>query len=332
MNNTIPDIYFDSNYGKLYEAVENGIYETFEYEDENGKVCHQFIKRRIPENILGSSEAFYDLVTPYGYGGPFIMYAKDRRALINSFEEKFTEYCEQQNIVTEFVRFHPIINNAIDFKDVYSVTWDRYTLGTNLKDYEEPVQQEFSKSCRKTIRQSLKKGVEYRIIENPTDLSAFKKIYYATMDRNDASQYYYFDDEYFDKMQKWYHNHLLVIEAVYDGKVIASGLYFLFNKVMHVHLSGTLQEYLHLSPAYILRYALACWGKENGYEYIHHGGGRSNKEEDALYKFKKQFATNTRFDFYLGRKVWMPQKYMEICQQNQVNPEQAFFPAYRSRG
>ena len=37
------DIYFDINYGKLYETMENGKAEIFEYEDDNGKVSNQFI-------------------------------------------------------------------------------------------------------------------------------------------------------------------------------------------------------------------------------------------------------------------------------------------------
>ena len=114
-------------------------------------------------------------------------------------------------------------------------------------------------------------------------------------------------------------------------KVIAAGMYFLYDKIIHVHLSGTKSEYLYLSPAYVLRYALALWGKEHGYEVIHHGGGRSNAEDDSLYLFKKQFASRTKFDFYVGRKIWMPDKYMDICINNGISTENAYFPAYRAK-
>ena len=59
-----------------------------------------------------------------------------------------------------------------------------------------------------------------------------------------------------------------------------------------------------MSPAYILRYAVTVWGKENGYKLIHHGGGRSNSEEDSLYLFKKNFAKLYDTDFYIGKKIW----------------------------
>ena len=36
------DIYFEENYGKLYEITENGKAQIFKYEDENGIITNQF--------------------------------------------------------------------------------------------------------------------------------------------------------------------------------------------------------------------------------------------------------------------------------------------------
>ena len=119
------------------------------------------------------------------------------------------------------------------------------------------------------------------------------------------------------------------METFFNNEVIAAGLYFISNKIIHVHLSGTLKEYLNLSPAYILRYAITMWGKENGYEMIHHGGGRTASREDTLFQFKKQFAKNTDFEFYLGKKIWNQEVYNELCQAADVDKDEEFFPAYR---
>lgn len=333
MSAVASDIYFDECYGKLYEKTDKGTAVIFHHENAYGKVMHQFIKRRIPDELLAVGEELYDIVTPYGYGGPFIVETKegDKEKLVQSFHEEFSRYCEEEKIVSEFVRFHPIVKNALDFKEIYAPVWDRNTLGTDLKTFEEPVQSEFSKSCRKSIRQALNKGASYRIIYQPESLKGFQEVYYSTMKRNEAAEYYFFDDEYFENCLKFYQKNILLIEVLFEDKIIAAGMYFLYNKTIHVHLSGTLTEYLYLSPAYVLRYALACWGKENGYEMIHHGGGRSNAEDDSLFLFKKQFAQNTKFDFYVGRKIWMPDKYSEICANNGISEENAYFPAYRAK-
>ena len=42
------DIYFDENYGKLYEEIEKGKAIVFECKTKNGSIINQFIKRKIP--------------------------------------------------------------------------------------------------------------------------------------------------------------------------------------------------------------------------------------------------------------------------------------------
>jgi len=324
------DIYFDPNYGKLYEKAENGKAVCWSYDGPEGYVSHQFIQREIPITISGGP--WFDIVTPYGYGGPVVEsvtegYSRDE--LVHAFQQEFSAYCATNRIVSEFVRFHPLVNNAKDFAGIYRGECIRHTLGTNLKDYDDPVGVEFSKGCRKNIRQAIRKGVSWRVTPHPEQIDVFKEIYYSTMERNGASDYYYFDDEYFEHCLAWFRDNLLFVEAIFEGKTIAAGLYFVFDKIIHIHLSGTRSEYLHLSPAYILRYAVAMWGKENGYYVIHHGGGRSNARDESLFLFKKQFAQNTEFEFWVGRKIWNTDIYGILCEACGADRNSPFFPAYR---
>lgn len=320
------DIYFAKEYGKLYEKIENGKAFCWIYNGKEGAVRHQFIKRVIPLD-----KEFFDIVTPYGYGGPIIEkinYGYTKEELTEAFENAFSSYCKENKIVSEFVRFHPLACNALDFKNQYEVLHVRNTVGTSLL-YDDPFVEEFSKSCRKDVRRALSNGLTWRITEAPKTLSEFKKIYYSTMDRNNASDYYYFDEEYFESCLKYFKENILLVEVIYENKVIAAGFYFISNGIIHVHLSGTLTEYIDLSPAYILKYATVLWGKENGYKTIHYGGGKTNSPEDSLYKFKKKFGQKTEFEFYIGKKIWNKQKYIELCEKNGVDIEDEFFPAYR---
>ena len=324
------EIYFEPNYGKLYETVEGGKSVNWRYEGCEGIVNHMFLFRKIPINLNDGD--WFDIITPYGYGGPVIQEVRSghqKKDLVCAFEKSFSEYCKEKRIVSEFVRFHPILNNAQDFVDVYHAEHIRNTVGTDLKHYSDPVAAEFSKSCRKTIRQAINKGVSWKITVNPQNLDRFREIYYATMDRNRADTYYYFDDTYFNNCQNFYGDHILLVEALYNGSTIAAGLYFIWNSTIHIHLSGTYSEYLFLSPAYILRYAVTLWGKEHGCELIHHGGGRSNSREDSLYLFKKQFGKNTEFDFFVGKKIWNQVMYDRFCTAAGKASDNDFFPAYR---
>lgn len=321
------DLYFDSGYGKLYERIEKGIAKIFAYESKDGKVINQFIIREIPEKIDG--KIYFDIVTPYGYGGPIIeTLTGDKEKLINEFEKEFSKYCLENNIVSEFVRFHPIFKNYQDFGRMYNAIYMRKTLITKL-DEENPIKNQFKKSCRKNIRQAMNRGVSYKITERPQDLNKFKEIYYITMKRNNASNFYFFDDEYFDTILNTYKDNIVLVEAIFEDEVIAAGLYFTFNDVIHVHLTGTLNEYLYLAPEYILRYAITLWGIENKYKLIHNGGGRTNSEDDTLYLFKRNFATLYDLDFYIGKKIWNNKIYKELCDMKNIDINESYFPAYR---
>lgn len=325
-----PDIYFEYNYGKLYEKIEKGTCEIYEYRSDLGTIYHMFIKREIPITIDGSK--WYDIITPYGYGGPIVINCKEKSKvkLLEDFKEEFHKYCVENNVVSEFIRFHPVINNVYDFKSIYEVSNIRNTVGTNLVSFDDPFQSEFSKTCRKNIRKALKSGLSYKITQNPSEINRFKEIYYSTMDRNEAQDYYYFNDEYFNQCTELLHENILLVEVIYNQKTVAMGFYFIYNQIIHTHLSGTLSEFLHLSPAYILRYVVTKWGKEKGYSIIHHGGGRSNSKEDNLYLFKRQFGKNTEYEFYVGKKIWNEEIYNILCEKQNINADTEFFPAYRN--
>lgn len=325
------DLFFEKKYGALYEKIEGGNCEVFEFTHELGTVYHQFIKKEIPIKIYG--ESYYDLVTPYGYGGPLMsgVSEENKEELAKLFQESFHNYCRENHIVSESVRFHPVFSNAQDFKSCYEIIHRRNTTGTNLQVYEDPVQNEFSKSCRRNIRKALKSGVSFSITINPPDLKDFKSIYYSTMDRNKAADIYYFDDDYFSECLRHFGANILLTEVSYEEKIIGMGLSFFYNDLIHTHLSGTLKEYHHLSPAYVLQYALALWGKDNGISLIHDGGGRTRDPEDSLFLFKKQFGKNTEFEYYFGFKIWNESVYDALCEHVNVSRKNEFFPAYRQK-
>nr|WP_317364504.1 peptidoglycan bridge formation glycyltransferase FemA/FemB family protein [uncultured Blautia sp.] len=324
------DIYYNEYYGKLYESTEHGKLEKFEIESEFGKIEHIFIKRNIE---LSMDKQYYDIVTPYGYGGPIITQCKDKDKLLDQYEEEFKEYCTENNIVSEFIRFHPIFKNALDFQNIYNVVYSRHTVGTNLKDYDDPVQAEFSKSLRREIKKAEKNGVTVKTNLFPKDLSVFKKLYEETMDRNGADEYYYFPDSYYEYIIKNLGESVLEIQLIYENEVIASEMYFIEGDLMHAHLLGSSQKMLDLNAGVLLEATAARWGHDHGYQYIHHGGGRTSAENDSLYTYKKKYGKNTEFDFYIGKKIWNTEKYDELVAKKERELDHKidsdYFPKYR---
>lgn len=324
------DIYFHPEYGKLYEKAEGGTAVCRRYQGPEGVVEHQFILRPIPIDLPGGP--VFDLVTPYGYGGPRIVALNpgfSKGDLVRAFERDHARFCARHRVVSEFVRFHPLEGNGPDFASVYASRRIRATVGTNLRDFGDPVAAEFSPGCRKEIRRALRAGVSWRVTPCPESLDTFEPVYRSTLARNQAAPYYDFGHGYFADCLARFREHIVLIEAVYEGKTVAAGLYFRWNGRLHAHLSGTLTEYLHLSPACVVQYAGVVWGKAQGCDLVHRGGGRTDSPDDPLYLFKKKFGCNTEFDFHVGRRVWDEETYRTLCRLRGTSGEDGFFPAYR---
>ena len=209
------DIYFDPRLGEIYARLEGGVFREYRFENDYGSIRHQFILRPIDlegVDLTGLGlDGYFDLTTPYGYGGPVIMGVEEGREgdLLSGFYDDFSSYCQAHRVVSEFIRFHPLGNNAQDFRSLYQVDFYNRTLGINLADYEDPFQAEFSKSARKSVRQCLRQGLTYRVEESPDSLSDFAAIYYQTMDRNHAREDYYFDQAYFDAFLRTMPEHVI---------------------------------------------------------------------------------------------------------------------------
>lgn len=322
-----PDIYFEPAYARLYETGDSRA-EEYRFECRYGAVSNLFLKREIPIS-LDDGVTYYDIITPYGYGGPVIHHAEDPQKLIAAYMEDFGRYAAENRIVSEFVRFHPLIGNGVDFKDAYQSIYDRKTVGTNLT-FEDVIGEEFSKHKRKDIRRILKNPeIRYEIDEHPRTLDDFEEIYASTMDRDHAEEYYYFGKEYFRSMLEAFPEHITTGKVFLGDRLIAMGVYFRYGRFLHAHLSGTLSEYLEYSPAYILKYALALYGHEKGYAVIHYGGGSSNSPDNSLYRFKREFGKHTEFDFYIAKKVWNQEVYSKLCAKTGADDNGGFFPAYR---
>ena len=324
------DIYFLPAYGRLNESIEGGRAQTYDFTCVHGRIQSVFIKRPIP--ILLEGEQFYDAVTPYGYGGPQVIESTDREKLLAAYIENYSDYCRKNRIVDEFVRFHPLAENAHDFGSLYQTTYNRHTIAVDLTD-EDYSRTQFTPDCRNMIRKAAKKGVSIEIDESCIYLDDFIRLYYATMDKNRASDYYYFDRSYFEQLREIEGCDVILINGFVKDRIISSAMFLLSGRNMHYHLSSTDREYYSFASNNAILSCAARYGRAHGMRWLHLGGGLSSDEKDRLYKFKRSFGRMDRNlkDFYIGKAVFLPEEYSQLCELTQKNGMESrdFFPAYR---
>jgi hypothetical protein len=323
------DLFFDQSYGRTYETIGDGECEVFKFQHSKGTVKHTFIKREIAVKIDG--ETYYDLATPFMYGGPIISDCSegDRWELVDEFQWAFQSYCEENNIICEFVRFHPVHSNILDFVGYYDIDYVGEGFATDLASFRSPEHVEFSEPTRSMIRSALCSGVEYSVSSEREQFDKFKRFYFALAKHTNGQGAKDTDEPFFNKCMESLGDKLVVVEATYKRITIGMSLNFTEDKEIYCHSSLALPEFESLNPRHVMQYGMTRWGKTHGFEMVHLGGASAKDVEGELYLYKKQFALNTSFRQCVGRKVWNPEVYRKVCAAFEVGVGGELFAGYR---
>ena len=167
------------------------------------------------------------------------------------------------------------------------------------------------------VRKATKNGVTI-VRKNIDSYQDFLPIYEETMNKDNADDYYYFEEEYF-KSQRELSDNACIFYAMFDGKPIAAAIMYYNDRFIHYHLAGTITEYRKYAPSNLLLYETACWASEKGIKKFHLGGGIT--QDDNLFGFKKQFNKKGRLPFVIGRTILNQNAYDELMQlRKQVDP------------
>lgn len=326
------DIYFEEDYAKLYEESEKGKLEIFEFNNKKGSGKTLFIKREISEKIF--NHKYYDIVTPYGYGGPiFNIYSmEDKKDFIKEYCEKFQEYCLKNNIISEFIRFHPLEKNHKNLENFYKISHVSETIFIDLSS-KDNVLKNMSSQSRNKIKKALKNDLVFEEDKEFKTLEIFKKLYYETMKKNNANNMYFFNDKYFFKLFN-IKNKVKLFNIKLNEKIISSSIILLGDRRLHYHLSANTSEGYKFAANNFLLYNISLWGIEKKYQYFHLGGGYGGNKS-PLFKFKKSINENGELKFYIGKKIYNRDIYDTLVEKSNLNSEEKksdYFPLYRLKG
>lgn len=328
------DVYFTEAYGKLYEKHENCECRRFVHQCIYGTIISQFLFREVPYKIEGLT--YYDIITPYGYGGPLIYECESGKEdeLMQDFIQAFAAYCEKERIVSEFIRFHPLIKNHQYFLRDYCVQFSRQVVSIALQTEEtEPWKVRFSHTKRTKVRSGIREEVVVKFDWTGESIDTFIQLYQETMNRKSAQDYYYFNREYFEMMIETMPDKICFANAIVEGEIVCSELRMIGNDYIHAHLQGRDARFNHLATSELCLAVMSTWGWKNGKKELLLGGGLSGAPDDSLFMYKKSFDPTGLHDFYIASKIWNQEIYDALekryLQDNVL--EEGFFPSYRGK-
>ncbi len=321
------DTYWLSGYVKAFQIHGDGEPLLFLCEGKRARGINVIMKRDIAadQRFAGkiSEKQYFDFATPYGYGGWIIEGG--------ATEELFASYeacCKEHNVISEFVRFHPMLRNHEACVDFYEVIRLGEVVHMDLSSPTVIWDNIISKN-RNVIRKAIKNDVKIYNGRFPEIYETFRNIYNGTMDKDHAEEYYYFGKEFYQSVLEDLPNNAQVFFAEKDGTVIAASIILMANGRINYHLSGSLREYSSLAPTNLLLYRVALWGYENGFKTLYLGGGVGSGE-DGLFKFKRAFYKGELNRFHIGKKIFDEVKYNELIALRDDIGESGFFPKYRA--
>jgi len=287
---------------------------------------------------LGSSPGV-DIVSPYGYGGAtYEGDGVDRQIAEESLEYVLKLFFTRMNVVSEFVR-EDIFSDHLTPRHDGERLVQQQNVVVDLQVTMEEHWLRYAPKVRKNVHRAEEAGLKVEIGNGESFLEPFLNIYYETMKRRHANDYFFLARE---KLQLL-HDSLQPVGGLQyalvflQERVVAAELLLLSADTLYSFLGGTDADYFAQRPADLLKHKVIAWGHQQGYARFVLGGGL--KQGDGLFQFKRAFEPGGLMDFCVRRIVWNNEKYdllvtdrekWEVEQGRTWQPEPGFFPTYRA--
>lgn len=306
------DVYYTPEYYSLYQNYGDGEACCYVFEKDGEIVMYPFLRNPITPLGYKLNKEYYDIQGAYGYNG--IVVSNHDPGLINAFWASFDAWCQENDVVAEFSRFHPLLNNQELASPKMKTFFSRHTVALDLTDDDIWMHQISSKN-RNMIRKAEKEGVS--IVESD-DYETFRKLYDGTMSDLHAESFYFFPQSYYDEYKQNFKDNSLLCFAMLDGNIIAGSMFMFSDDYAHYHLSARNRNYSRFAANNLILWYAIQKAKERGCQWFHFGGGTTGNENDSLLKFKKEFS-KIETKFWIGKRVHDQAIYDEIMRQWEMN-------------
>lgn len=200
------DVYYLNGYVRAFQINGDGVPMLICVSNgEYSGVCVMMKRDIADDNIFEiynlQRNKYYDLITPYGYGGLIFNTPYVPTDTINSCFDEIVDYLKKENYVSAFFRFHPVLHNA----EFHIRNTEIINLGETVAielESEDSIWKAITSKNRNVIRKAEKSGVVIKNGKGIDLLLTFKDIYDETMRHDNAEQYYFFGKEFYESIDR----------------------------------------------------------------------------------------------------------------------------------
>lgn len=235
--------------------------------------------------------------SPYGYGGPVASTADP--AFLRSAWAAYAEWMRGEQVVVEYVRFHPLLAN----EGLYggAVIDDREVVCVDLAD--EPAAA-YAPRLRQTLKKAARAGLQYSELPLAAVAGDFGAYHRAAMREMGAGAFYLFDDGYFETLAATGLARVGVCTRAGAGAAwLAAALFLDGPGVREYHLAAAAPEGRPWGASSFVLHSGALAARAQGARKLYLGGGTDRRPDNPLLFFKASFAPS-RLTYRTGSAVF----------------------------
>lgn len=292
---------------RLYKAEAILIYIT----DDKNKFCYPFLVSPIVDSknrLISGFEEYKDITSVYGYTGALIEFAHSYNSdFVSKSWDIFDNWAQDNKIIAEFTRFSPYAENKKFAHQNTEIHFNRELATIDCLKTESDLFAELHSKTKNMLRKAENENLIFKELDYKNNISEFRKMYLETMDRNNSGQFFFYDDHYYDFMNKLSLDKKLKLFGVYinknnDLKLGSSAMVLIYGKSALYHLGCNNKDYSKFGAGNFLLWNISKYLIKRGVIMFNLGGGRTIEPEDSLFKFKVR-NSNKILQYYIGTRV-----------------------------
>ena len=265
-----------------------------------------------PVTLAGEPTGHTDISSIYGYTGP--LSTTTDTAFVSAAWEEFDDYCSAHKAVAEFVRFSPFSRNEGLAHPRTEVSPNRELAVSLLPGSEDELLRLLGPKTRNMLRKAQRAGLGARELELPAHLGKFRELYAQTMHRNNAPEFFLYDDTYWRNMLALAPSGLRLFGAFAGDTLVAAAMSIAHGASGLYHLGASLSDHARFGAGNLALYAMSIGLMAGGTRFLNMTGGRTASPDDPLLIFKRSNATTTA-TFHIGRRIINTGAYNDLSTQ-----------------
>ena len=308
----LQDVFFLPQYLEAYENENRGEALCALIIENHSFILYPFMKSKVPfDSTIIDGKDYYDIQSPYGYSGPLVNNEGNNPQFLENAWKLFDNWCIQNDIVSEFCRFHPLLENNIFSKIHLDIYFNRLTIAMDLISYEKNIWNEsFYLNHRGMVRKAMREEYKFCKEKFTTNIKWFTEKYNETQKALNAETETYFSEQYFNTLDKLNERIWLGVLKKND-KPITAVVVIEGNQFAYLHLMAYFNEGPSKGMVNYLYHEVALECEKNGKKLLQVGGGKTSSTDDPLFLFKTRLSP-IRHNYFIGKKIHLKSIYEKL--------------------